>query len=119
MDQIALEPIMTLDENHHVSPNRSAPNPSTNTVRGPYPTIVQHQGSSPTLVVQVMQTCLGGSGGVGEAHSHLSNSVDVQGWWGSGVHWHGLGGGLGMVAHWIGRVTCDLYQFGSRGGSGF
>ena len=62
---------------------------------------------------------LGGSGGVGEAHSHLSNSVDVQGWWGSGVHWHGLGGGLGMVAHWIGRVTCDLYQFGSRGGSGF
>jgi len=34
------------------SPTKSAPNPSTNTVRGPYPTIVQHQGSSPTLVVQ-------------------------------------------------------------------
>jgi len=34
------------------SPTESAPNPSTNTVRGPYPTIVQHQGSSPTLVVQ-------------------------------------------------------------------
>jgi len=34
------------------SPTRSVPNPSTNTVRGPYPTIVEHEGSTPTLVVQ-------------------------------------------------------------------
>jgi len=34
------------------SPTKSAPNPSTNTIRGPYPTMVEHEGSTPTMVVQ-------------------------------------------------------------------
>ena len=41
--------LTTLTINSH----RSAPNPSTNTIRGPYPTMVEHEGSTPTMVVQV------------------------------------------------------------------
>ena len=34
------------------SPTSSHPNPSTESIRGPYPTLVNHTSSSPTLVVQ-------------------------------------------------------------------
>jgi 5'-nucleotidase len=34
------------------SPTDSAPNPSTNTIRGPYPTLVEHPDTTPTLVLQ-------------------------------------------------------------------